>query len=125
MYKAGDWVRIRRWEDMKEEFGVDEYGDIKCDLTFVDTMKPLCGLKAIVKDIRGDHIVLHFPDARGEDTNWGYSADMLEPADTLTIEIDPTDKAAAHKAVEDAIAEHQRKGLRVDRGRDRGGHATV
>ena len=30
-------------------------------------------------------------------------------ANTLTIEIDPADKAAAHKAVETAIAEHQRK----------------
>ena len=41
---------------------------------------------------------------------WFWGDEMISGlADTLTIEIDPTDKAAAHKAVEDAIAEHQRK----------------
>lgn len=41
---------------------------------------------------------------------WYWGDEMIAGlANTLTIEIDPADKAAAHKAVEDAIAEHQRK----------------
>lgn len=41
---------------------------------------------------------------------WYWGDEMIAGlADILTIEIDPTDKAAAHKAVETAIAEHQRK----------------
>lgn len=41
---------------------------------------------------------------------WFWYDEMIAGlANTLTIEIDPTDKAAAHKAVETAIAEHQCK----------------
>lgn len=48
-----------------------------------------------------------------KETKWGgwyWTDEMIAGlADILTIEIDPTDKDAAHKAVETAIAEHQRK----------------
>jgi len=27
-YKAGDKVRIKTWEDMEKEFGLDSYGNI-------------------------------------------------------------------------------------------------
>lgn len=30
-FKVGDKVRIRSWEDMEKEFGVDSDGDIKCN----------------------------------------------------------------------------------------------
>ena len=41
---------------------------------------------------------------------WTWGDEMIAGlAETITIEIDPNDKAAAHKAVEEAIAEHQRK----------------
>lgn len=41
---------------------------------------------------------------------WFWDDEMIAGlAETITIEIDPTDKATAHKSVEEAIAEHQRK----------------
>jgi len=109
MYKVGDRVRIRQWENMKGEFGLDEWGNIRTRVEFVDSMRPLCGLKAIIRCVRGDYIYLEFPDRKGLNADWNYSIDMLEPVDTITVKIDPADKAAAHKAVEEAIAEHRRK----------------
>ena len=42
-YKVGDWVRIRQWDDMKAEYGLDEYGNILVPLIFTDTMREYCG----------------------------------------------------------------------------------
>lgn len=44
-YKIGDKVRVRQWNDMVKEFGVDEYGniDIKTGWYFLPLMKEFCG----------------------------------------------------------------------------------
>ena len=36
-------VRIKDWYELEEEFGLDEYGDIKCYCGFVKDMKQYCG----------------------------------------------------------------------------------
>lgn len=41
--KVGDRVKIREWDDMKKEFGLDFVGDINCSESFTTCMKPLCG----------------------------------------------------------------------------------
>ena len=41
--KVGDVVRIRSWEDMEAEFGVDEDGNIPCKYNFTDFMRNMCG----------------------------------------------------------------------------------
>jgi hypothetical protein len=43
MYQVGDKLRIRQWDDMKAEFGVDERNTILCGGSFVREMRPLCG----------------------------------------------------------------------------------
>lgn len=79
-FKVGDKVRIRQWDDMAEEFGVDEYGDILCSTKFVEQMKSLCGEEAIIKLIYGiNSIGLQFINERyGEDYSWTFSKDMIE-----------------------------------------------
>lgn len=42
-YKVGDVVRIREWDDMENEFGLDCDGAIKCQGSFVISMKEFCG----------------------------------------------------------------------------------
>ena len=99
MYKVGDRVRIadHRTERMNSGGGMDKW-------------------LGKVMTVRSIEIHLYNPYKMEEDSGenggrgWYWGGEMIAGlADTLTIEIDPTDKAAAHKAVEDAIAEHQRK----------------
>lgn len=42
-YKVGDKVRVRAWDDMEKEFGLDANGDIKCRCWFIKQMRDLCG----------------------------------------------------------------------------------
>lgn len=40
--KAGDKVRIKSWEAMEAEFGLDEDGDVDCWPHFTEAMRPMC-----------------------------------------------------------------------------------
>ena len=42
-FHVGDVVRIRDWDDMVAEFGIDRNGDIPCRAHFVRGMRRLCG----------------------------------------------------------------------------------
>nr|DAF72318.1 MAG TPA: ubiquitin ligase [Caudoviricetes sp.] len=86
-FKVGDKVKIRQWNNMVEEFGLDAYGNIKTrGHTFSKGMKYLCGKIATIKDFDkgcGGHLVLEFSD-KIEDNCWDYAlwhytTDMLEP----------------------------------------------
>lgn len=47
----GKRVRIREWNDMAKEFGLDDLGFIKCKGIFTDEMKGLCGEEFVVTHI--------------------------------------------------------------------------
>lgn len=36
-------MKVRAWDDMEKEFGLDEGGDIKCRCWFTKQMRPTCG----------------------------------------------------------------------------------
>ena len=81
-YEIGDYIKIRSWEDMKEEFGENSYGNIACKFAFIKEMKPLCGLIAEITafDVSAGNVHLRFINApSGIDTCWSYSFDMIEP----------------------------------------------
>ena len=43
-YKVGDKVRVRQWDDMVKEFGVNKFGDISTKTGyFTKQMKEFCG----------------------------------------------------------------------------------
>ncbi len=77
-YKVGDKVRVRQWDDMVKEFGVDEFGNIntKTGYYFIRQMKEFCGgvyeiysvleKSYYLKD--GDKYIHH----------WYFTDDMLE-----------------------------------------------
>lgn len=78
-FKVGDKVRIRQWDDMAKEFGIDKNGDIKASAGFIQEMRPLCGKKAKIGEIDGNHVFLEdFEDCEGLDTDYDYSMDMIE-----------------------------------------------
>lgn len=80
--KVGDYVQIRSFDDMVQEFGRTRSGSIDCRCTFTVDMKPLCGTVAKVTDIRrgigveGMVVTLDFPDGVSG-TGWSYSTDMI------------------------------------------------
>ena len=89
MFKVGDRVRIRQWDDMEREFGLDSLGDINCKLFFTRAMEGegLCGRTATIIDIDSDGGVdLAFDDKSG-DLEWQYSTDMLEPLIDKRIQV--------------------------------------
>lgn len=79
-FKVGETVRIRDWEDMKEEFGTDYYDDdvidVKCK--FTKKMKHLCGRTAKIKELNNNRIWLQDWSNEEGGVNWNYSTDMLE-----------------------------------------------
>jgi len=81
MFKVGDRVRIRQWDDMEREFGLDPDGDIDCRPCFSRYMRDegLCGRAATIINIDSDvYVDLAFDDESG-DIEWSYSTVMFEP----------------------------------------------
>lgn len=80
-FKVGELVRIRQWDDMVKEFGVDSVGDVvgNC-VSFVTSMKPLCGKYAEIVSIaeNGVEVKLKLFNCDGLNTSWGYSTYMIE-----------------------------------------------
>jgi len=73
--KVGDKVRIRQWDDMEKEFGLDSAGDIKCLASFTRSMRNMCG---------NNHTVLSVDESDesaildGDISHW-ITNDMIEP----------------------------------------------
>lgn len=51
-FKVGDKVKVREWDDMEKEFGVDRDGDIHMPLwLFMSNMKEFCGNIYTINDV--------------------------------------------------------------------------
>ena len=78
-FKVGDKVRIRQWDDMAEEFGVDKDGDVKIpypDLVVSANFKHLCVKTGKIVNIENDNI--YFKPFDGTDI-FCYLPCILEP----------------------------------------------
>lgn len=93
---VGDILRIRDWDDMEAEFGLDVYGNIKCPFLHFDVdMKYLCGKFITVADVTCDGYLYskekyELPDywENSADYSWSLLSDMVEP-----IEYDTPDES--------------------------------
>lgn len=75
-YKVGDWVRIRQWDDMEAEYGLDEYGNILVPLVFTDTMREYCGRWGKITCVYECSYDIDFLSVL---SNWSWGDEMLEP----------------------------------------------
>lgn len=50
-YKVGDKIKIREWDDMEKEFGLNRNGNIDCRCYFTKNMKQYCGKTLEVSEI--------------------------------------------------------------------------
>lgn len=80
-------VKIREWNDMLNEFPINDQGEIHIKnnkILFAKGMRHLCGRKAVIierfLDFKADkkRIVLNFFDKSG-DISWQYSPEMVCP----------------------------------------------
>lgn len=80
-FKVGDRVKIRQWDDMKREYGLDPYGAIMMPCTFMPEMREYCGKTVIIQDIastlRDDRY--HIKGGDG----WCFSDEMFETPATI------------------------------------------
>ena len=75
-YKIGDWVRIRQWDDMEAEYGLDEYGSILVPLIFTDSMRKFCGHWGRITCVYEENYDIEF-SFTSNSCSWGD--EMLEP----------------------------------------------
>lgn len=74
-YKIGDWVRVRQWDDLCQEYRKDDRGFLLTDeFGFNPKMQELCGRWGKITDICGDACRISF---KGVDHSWVNDA-MLE-----------------------------------------------
>lgn len=73
-FHVGDKCRIRQWEDMEAEFGLNVAGNIQCKFRFTNPMRPLCGRSFTISAISGGD----YYSEEGTEDGWNISADMLE-----------------------------------------------
>lgn len=71
-YKVGDKVKIRKWEDMKKEYGVNSSGSILCEARFVSGMGKYCGKILEISEVKADGTY------RMKTGTWNFSSDMFE-----------------------------------------------
>lgn len=78
-FKNGDFVIVKQWDAMVNEFGTNCFGNIPCRGTFVKNMRHLCGRVGFISRMNGAYIDLK--DAKGNYVDDGYliSTDMIEP----------------------------------------------
>ena len=76
-FHVGDKFRIRQWDDMKAEFGLDSGRDIACPGCFVRDMKRFCGMEVTITDVYPSGLVI-LSDRLGD---YSYTTSMLEPVE--------------------------------------------
>ena len=75
--KVGDKVRIRSWDDLKNEFGLDRNGDVGTRVTVLHgSMKACCGNVYTIESIRNHDTYYSF---YFKETLFIFSDDSIEP----------------------------------------------
>jgi hypothetical protein len=76
MFEVGDKVKIKSWEQMEEEFGLDKIGDIECAAAFLVDMKHLCGQEIEIEMI-GNSCLDDYKKIQNIE-GWAITFDMIE-----------------------------------------------
>ena len=81
-FKVGELVRIRQWDDMEKEFGINSEGTILTLHGFVVNMTPLCGKYAEIVGLEeNDKVGLKFFNCEGLEyltEFYSFDTDMIE-----------------------------------------------
>ena len=61
-YRIGDKVKIKQWETMEIEYGLDSEGDIDLAISFISEMRKFCGKEMTIIDMDGSRCFLEDAD---------------------------------------------------------------
>lgn len=86
-FHIGDVVRIRDWDDMEAEFGLNRYGNIDCRFTFTHKMSAYCGEVYTIERIRGEHV--YFEERHSLSSDFNVAFDMIELVEDPGLETIP------------------------------------
>ena len=75
-FKEGDYVKVRSWKDMENEFGINDFGEIPCSWTFIDDMRHLCGQILYIDRVFESYYIIM--ESNKKCTCFSISDDMLE-----------------------------------------------
>lgn len=75
-FQYGDYVKVRRLKDMKNEFETNCCGDIKCSCFFVSEMAYLCGQILFITQVLSRSYRAR--SSYGDILSFKFSDDMLE-----------------------------------------------
>ncbi len=78
-YKVGDKVKVRSWESMKKEFGLNKNGSIKCrteEVCFIEDMKEYCWEIVTIKEA-----INNIYKVKEDSEIWNFTDDMFETVD--------------------------------------------
>ena len=107
VYKVGDVLRVRSWEDMAEQYEdnnsyilpVDKFGNKFGKFVFIEDMRKMCGKTFTVKSVYTitfdgvkDGVVDEFHSEEGSEGGFYVETYMLEPAEEQGVEIAPEDE---------------------------------
>lgn len=87
-FHEGDLVRIRDWDDMEIEFGLNNHGSIACRFSFTEAMASYCGEVYTIEYIdEREHV--HFAERHSLSGDYNVSFDMLELVEDSSTETIP------------------------------------
>lgn len=82
-YKVGDKVRIRSWESMAKEFGVNNQGNtIKVNHGFTKNMRKYCNKTVTIAEVEPIFNGYHIKEDEGY---WTYGDEMFEPISQIIV----------------------------------------
>lgn len=94
-FEIGDFVQVKDWDEMKEEFGLDEDGGAKTpNLRFIGAMKYLCGQVFQVRELSeyNGHVFLrsveNIEERDGGPGFWYITPYMVKPVDDSGSEVE-------------------------------------
>lgn len=78
--KVGQKYKVRSWDDMEREFGVNYYGAIRCNnyCSFVGEMKKYCGKKLRIAAINNFNDTYYYLNSVH---SWTFTSEMFEKGD--------------------------------------------
>ena len=80
-YKIGDWVRVRQWDDLCQEYRKDDH-DTLDEFGFNTEMQKLCGRWGKITDKCGNACRISF---KGVDHSWVWNDAMLESNEPYNV----------------------------------------
>lgn len=75
-YSPGEVVVIRDWEDMEQEFGLNDYGSIPCNCVFTPDMRCFCEMRVTIASVNENGVVRFIDYPQGM-RSYSFSTDMI------------------------------------------------